>query len=116
VLDYTKTRLEDLNKRFDIVLDTVGNISPKLAKKLLNNDGRAGLMVAGLGEMLRAHGQIKTGTATQKREDIEFLLNLIEEGKLKVVISKTYSIDNIVEAHRHVDSGHKVGNVIVKLQ
>ena len=115
-LDYAKTELDSLDKRFDVVLDTVGNISPKLAKSLLNNNGRAGLMVAGLGETLRAHGQIKTGTATEKKEDIEFLLDLLVDKKLEVIIDKVYELNDITQAHKHVDSGHKVGNSIIRLE
>lgn len=114
-VDYTRNSLDSINQTFDVILDTVGNISPKLAKRLLKNDGRAGLMVASLGEMIRSHGQIKVGTATEKKEEIEFLLSLVSQGKLKVVVDKVYKLDDIVRAHEYVDSGRKVGNVIVKL-
>ena len=114
IIDYTKTSLDSIDDKFDVVLDTVGNISPKLGRNLLNDNGRAGLMVAGLGEMLKARGPIKVGTATEKKEDIEFLLNLLEAGELKVITDKIYSLDDIAQAHQYVDSGRKVGNVIVK--
>ncbi len=114
-IDYTHQNLDTLSQKFDVVLDTVGNISPKTAKKLLNEKGRAGLMVAGLGETLSSHGQIKTGTATEKGEDIEFLLSLVHQGKLEVVIDKIYKFQDIVSAHHHVDSGKKIGNVIVRI-
>lgn len=114
-LDYTKQNLVDCGKRFDVVLDTVGNISPKAAKTLLTKKGRAALMVAGLGDMLRSHGRIKTGVATEKKENIEFLLSLIEQGKLKVIIDKVYGLDDIVAAHKHVDTGQKLGNVLIRL-
>lgn len=115
-VDYTKMSLDSINQKFDVVLDTVGTISPELAKSLLKNNGRAGLMVAGLGETLRARGRIKVGTATEKKEDIEFLLGLLAEGKLKVIITRVYKLNDIVQAHKYVDSGHKVGNVIVTLE
>ena len=71
-------------------------------------------MVANLGDTLRAHGPIKTGTATEKKEDIEFLLSLIEQGSLRTIIDRKYDLDNIVEAHEYVDSGQKIGNVILR--
>jgi NADPH:quinone reductase-like Zn-dependent oxidoreductase len=115
VIDYTKQNLADSPERFDVIVDAVGNISPKQAKLLLKPHGRAGLMVASLGQMLRAHGPIKTGTATEKKEDIAFLLSLIEQGELQVVIDKVYDLEQIVTAHQYVDGGHKVGNVLVRL-
>lgn len=115
-VDYTKVNLNSIDQKFDVVLDTFGNISPRLGKRLVKDNGRAGLMVAGLGEMLRAHGQIKVGTATEKKEDIEFLLSLVEKGTLKVINTKVYTLKDVVQAHKDVDSGHKVGNVIVTLE
>lgn len=115
IIDYTKQDLVGFDQKFDVVLDTVGNISPKAAKSLLNPNGRAGLMVGSLWEMLRMHGSVKGGTATEKSEDIEFLLSLMERGTLKTVIDKTYSLEQIAEAHRRVDSGRKVGNNVIKL-
>jgi len=115
VIDYTKQDLIKSDKKFDVVLDTVGNISPHAAKRLLTTKGRAGLMVATLWEGITARKPVITGTATEKKEDIKFLLELTEQGKIKVVIDKIYEIDDIVAAHRHADSGKKVGNVIVRL-
>ncbi|MDQ2973105.1 MAG: NAD(P)-dependent alcohol dehydrogenase [bacterium] len=113
-IDYTKQDVVDIEQKFDVIIDTVGNISPTQAQKLLAKNGRAGLMVAGLGEMIKARGPIKAGTATEKKQDIEFLLSLIEQGKLSVVIDKVYPVKDIVKAHEYVDTGKKVGNVIVE--
>lgn len=115
VIDYTKQSVAKSDRKFDIVLDAVGNISPAIAKTLLTSNGRAGLVVAGLGDMLKAHGQIKVGTSTEKKEDIEYLLSLVEQGKIKVVIDKLCTLDEIVDAHTHVDTGRKVGNVVVTI-
>lgn len=115
IIDYTKQDLVDSPEKFDVIVDTVGNISPKQAKSLLKPHGCAGLMVASLGQMITAHGPIKTGTATEKKEDIAFLLSLIEQGELQVVIDKVYDLEQIVTAHQYVDGGHKVGNVLVRL-
>ena len=113
IIDYTKQDLAYSKEKYDVVLDTVGNISPSSAKKVLRKNGRAGLMVTNLGDTLRAHGQVKTGTATEKTEDIEFLLSLMEQGFLKTIIDRKYDFNSIVEAHKYVDSGQKIGNVIL---
>lgn len=115
IIDYEKQSLVNSGNTFDVILDTVGNISPKAAKKLLTKKGRAGLMVAGLGEMLRSRKPILTGTATEKKEDIEFLLSLVEQGELRVIIDKMYSLDDVVAAHAHADTGKKVGNIVLSL-
>ena len=54
-----------------------------------------------------------TGPAVPVQADLEFLKTLVERGELRAVIGRTCSIDQIVEAHRHADTGHKVGNLVV---
>lgn len=115
ILDYTKTPLIECGEKFDVVVDTVGNVSSKDAVKLLNDNGRLALMVASLSEMVKAKGNIRTGTATENKDDIQFLLSLLEQGKLKVVIDKVYSLNQIVDAHKRIDSGNKVGNIVIEI-
>ncbi len=115
ILDYTKQDLVTSGQKFEVLLDTVGNISSTTAEKLLTKNGRAGLMVAGLYETLRSRGPVKTGTSTERKDDIDFLLKLTEQGELKVVIDRVYELNRIADAHNYVDAGKKVGNVIVRL-
>jgi NADPH:quinone reductase-like Zn-dependent oxidoreductase len=113
VVDHTTTDLDDLTERFDIVFDAVGNVSIASGRRLLRPDGRLLLAVAGLGQTLRAHGQVAAGPAPENPSDIEFLLRLVAVGELQVVHETPLPLTAIVQAHRLVDSGRKRGNVVI---
>jgi NADPH:quinone reductase-like Zn-dependent oxidoreductase len=114
VIDYTRTPLDGVTERFDVVLDTVGNVTTTSGKRLLNPGGVLLLAVADLWQTIAARGNVKAGPAPERVEDAELLLGLVADGTLKVVIDHAYELDAIVAAHERVDTGHKVGNVVVR--
>jgi NADPH:quinone reductase-like Zn-dependent oxidoreductase len=114
VIDYTRTPLSQVTGRFDVVLDTVGNVTIASGKRLLNPGGVLLLAVADLWQTIGAGGIVKAGPAPERAEDAELLVRLVAEGTVKVVIDHAYDLDEIVAAHERVDTGHKVGNVIVR--
>lgn len=61
----------------------------------------------------RAHGDVVTGSAPERVQDIELLLDLLASGELTVVRGSSYDLERIVDAYRRVDSGRERGNVIV---
>ena len=99
---YDKEDFMQTNQRYDIIFDAVGKCDKKKIKTLLNTGG-VFKSVEGL------------DVASETKEQLLFLKNLYEAGKLQAVIDKTYSFEEVVEAHRYVDSGRKKGNVILKI-
>jgi len=114
VVDHTSTDVTTLTERFDVVLDAVGNLSPAAGRPLLTGSGVLLLVVAGLWDTVTARGQVRAGPAPEKREDVERLLSLMAGHDLRVVLDRVLPLEEIVEAYRVVDSGHKVGNVLVQ--
>jgi NADPH:quinone reductase-like Zn-dependent oxidoreductase len=81
---------------------------------LLNPGAVLLLAVASLRDTIRARGNVVAGSVPERVDDFELLLQLVASGDLAVVHDRTYDLDDIVEAHRRVDSGRKVGNVVVR--
>ncbi|USK33187.1 NAD(P)-dependent alcohol dehydrogenase [Bacillus sp. F19] len=102
VIDYTQ---EDFTKRgelYDIIFDAVGKNSKSTCKKALTPNGKYVSVV----------GQ---GIAKVRTEDLIFLSEIIETGKINSAIDRRYPLEQIPEAHRYVEKGHKKGNVVITL-
>lgn len=117
VIDYTQKTVTDRPERYDLILETVGALPSKEGKKLLRPNGRFLQVSGGFGDLLRSafDKQILGGVAASRGEDLPIFNALVESGALKPVVDSTYPLDNIVEAHRRVDTGRKVGNVVVRV-
>ena len=123
VIDYTR---EDFTKRgemYDVIFDVVGKSSFSGSLASLKQNGRYLLGNAGLSKVIRKgwvsgrNGKkVITGTATFKTEDLIYLKELIEAGKLKSVIDRIYPLEQMAEAHRYVETGDKEGNVAITVE
>lgn len=114
VIDYEATPLTAVADRFDVVLDAVGNLSPRTGRRLLTDGGVLLLAVATLGQTVVPRRGVKAGAIAERPEDFQRLLALVETGDLVVEKEVILPLSDIVEAYRRVDSGRKVGNVIVR--
>jgi NADPH:quinone reductase-like Zn-dependent oxidoreductase len=121
VIDYTKEDFTKSGDTYDIIFDTVGKSSFSGSIKSLKKKGvylRAVHMalspiVRGLWTSITSSKKVIGGIATERKEDLIFLKELIEAGKLKSVIDRQYSLERIAEAHRYLDKGHKKGNIVI---
>ena len=113
VIDYTSSDLFSVTERFDVVLDTVGNLSIASGRRLLSANGTLLLAVADLAETIQARGNVVAGAAPERVADVERLLQFVAEGQLSVVLDQTLALSDIQLAHRRVASGRKRGNVVV---
>ncbi|MBM3693369.1 MAG: NAD(P)-dependent alcohol dehydrogenase [Actinobacteria bacterium] len=114
VIDHTTVDVTTIGDRFDVVLDTVGNLSIATGRALLRPGGVLLLAVADLADTIRARGRVVAGSAPERVADFDLVLGLVADGAMVVVHDQTYPLDDIAEAYRRVDGGHKVGNVVVR--
>ncbi|MBN1359786.1 MAG: NAD(P)-dependent alcohol dehydrogenase [Sedimentisphaerales bacterium] len=127
VIDYTREDFTRNGRTFDIIFDTVGKVSFSRCKRALMGNGvflEAAIGLAVLPQVLWTSriGSKKaviaaTGLrpASERTKDLVFLRGLLESGQIKPVIDRRYPFEQIVEAHRYVEQGHKKGNVVITL-
>jgi len=104
VIDYTQTDFTQSGESYDVIFDAVDKVSFSHSKKSLTKTG----IYLSVGRDSGSGGDLKT-------EDLIFLKDLAEAGKIKPMIDRFYPMEQIVEAHRYVEQGHKKGNVVITL-
>jgi NADPH:quinone reductase-like Zn-dependent oxidoreductase len=124
VIDYTKEDFTTSGKTYDIVFDTTGKSPFSGSLRSLKENGiylRAVHftlfpILRGLWTSITSNKKVIGGTAIERKEDLIFLKELIEAGKMKSVIDRYYLLEQTAEAHRYVEQGHKKGNVVIVVE
>lgn len=102
VIDYTASDFTNNGETYDVIFDAVGKLTSSQVKKSLKKTGTH------LNVLTSGGSSMKINVA-----DLAYLKDLAEAGKFKAVIDRVYPLEQIVEAHRYVDKGHKKGNVVI---
>jgi len=127
VIDYTNNDFIQENEKFDIIFDTVAKRSFSQCKNVLAENGiylttspTPGVLIKGLLQS-KEEGKraffVAAGLkpANEKIKNLQYISELIKNDKLKTIIDRKYSMDDITEAHRYVETGHKKGNLVIKI-
>jgi len=108
VIDYTQEDFTKSSKTYDAIIDVAGKSSLSRSKRALK---QGGVYISDHAAKKRKRDQVQSWT-----DNLAFLKQLIEAKKIKTVIDRTYPLDQIAEAHRYVERGHKKGNVIITVE
>src|SRR5450759_2285310 len=104
VIDYTQQDFTEGDETYDVIFDAVGKLASSRGRKALKRNG----------VYLNVNSDSGSGGGGSP-EDLVFLTDLIEHGKIRAVIDRCYPLDEIVEARRYVEQGHKKGHVVVSV-
>jgi NADPH:quinone reductase-like Zn-dependent oxidoreductase len=120
VIDYTKEDFTQKGQVYDIIFDTVGKTSVSRSTRSLKENGFYIFATFGLPMLVQVLWLLRKsskkaifGVLKERTEDLIFLKELIEVGKIIAVIDRRYPLEETAEAHRYVETGHKKGNVII---
>jgi NADPH:quinone reductase-like Zn-dependent oxidoreductase len=120
VIDYTKEDFTKNGETYDVIFDAVGKSPFSGCMRSLKKEGIYLQAVAAPALMVRmrwtsmiSSKKLIGGTATPETANLIFLKELVEAGKMKPVIDRCFPLEQIVEAHRYVEKGHKKGNVVI---
>ncbi|UCF64843.1 MAG: NAD(P)-dependent alcohol dehydrogenase [bacterium] len=118
VIDYIKEDFTNSDQKYDIVFDAAMKTSFSECKELLKPNGFFITVdfpiFQSLWTSINGSKKVVFGIAT-KIEDLKFLRDLIEAGKLRSVIDRSYPLEQTLEAHKYVEKGHKKGNVVITI-
>lgn len=122
VIDYAVEDFAAVSDRYDVIVECVGNAPFSRVERSLKPGGALLMVITSLGGMLRARrdarrsgGIVTAQGAAVSADDLAELVALVEAGRFRPVVDRIVDLDDIVEAHRVVDTGRKRGNVVVRM-
>jgi len=120
VIDYTKQDFTKNGKTYDLIVDILGRSSFSQVKSSLNQNGtylsvsfKMKKLLQMLWTYLTGRKKVVCAMATPKREDLEFIKELVEGGKMKAIIDKCFTLEETAEGHRYYECGDKKGSVVI---
>ena len=123
VIDYTAEDFDESGETYDVIFDTYGKSPFSRCAKSLKEEGIYLFATFGLPRLFRilwlnltSSKKAMSGLLKETTEDLIFLKELIEAGKIKAVIDRRYPLEQTAEAHRYVETGHKKGHVVITLE
>ena len=123
VIDYTVEDFTENGEIYDVIFDVIGKVSLSHSRKSLRENGTYLLANPGMSQLLRGlwirmttSTKVVTQAANATADELVFLRELIEAGKIETVIDRTYSLEQIADAHRYVETGQKQGNVVITVK
>ena len=123
VIDYTAEDFSSKGETYDVIFEAVDKSSFSACMKSLKKDGTYINITVPLPSVRMLWTKLKSSkklilsqNSPENSEALNFLKELVEAGKLKVVIDRSYPFEEIVEAHRYVEKGHKKGNVVITME
>ena len=123
VIDYAIEDFTKSDEKYDFVFNVVGKTTFSQCKGILKPKGiyldnmmEVKDFLKVLWTSITGGKKIKGGVSTERAENLKFFIELIESGKLKPVIDRSFPLEKTVEAFHYVEQGHKKGNVVIKVE
>ena len=120
VIDYSQEDFSDSPETYDVIFDVVRNTPSGRMVRMLNENGCLLMANPGFRQLVRAwqasrgsEKRVVVGASSGTSEDLAHLRDLIEAGKLRPVVDRSFPLEQMAEAHRYAESGQKLGNVVV---
>jgi NADPH:quinone reductase-like Zn-dependent oxidoreductase len=120
VVDYTKEDFTKTGDSYDIIFDTIGRSSFEKCRQALKSNGKYIVTVMGFKVLLQSlltrfgnNKKVIFAMSLNKTEALNFIRPLIEEGRLRTITDRQYSLEEMSDAHDYVEKGHKTGNVVI---
>ena len=123
VIDYKKEDYTDSNEKYDLIFDVLGKSSIPKCKQILKPGGihffvsfKSGVLFNMIITSLFGSKKVKCSIAPGSLDDLKSIKKIIEDGKLKAIFEKVFPMEQIIQAHQHMESGERKANVVISMK